>query len=68
MVMPFAENGSALAYLRGGDVGATHCPKIVSTCFSHRNTIPERILLYSVDGERARSVAPSRYVAYSHSW
>ena len=38
MVMPFAENGSASAYLRRNDVGTTHCAKIVRTCFSHRNT------------------------------
>jgi len=29
MVMPLAENGSALAYLRRGNVGATHCAEIL---------------------------------------
>lgn len=41
MVMPFAENGSALAYLQEDNRDASHCAKIVSSSVSCRNSALE---------------------------
>ena len=41
MIMPFAENGSALAFLQGDNYEAAHCAKIVSPYSSCVTAVPE---------------------------
>jgi len=61
MVMPFAENGSALAYLQGDNGDAVHCATIVNSFFSSQimGNAVNVVLLHSVDRGRTGSVAPT---------